>query len=217
MTSIYHFQTTGPHKIQVGYTGDLDGGGTWFGQEYVEVLSRRYPDQPWSHCLEWCSGPAFIGFSLLDHGLCQALTVNDIHAPALSMVQNTVRGLPPSLQHCVNSYHTGDITAIPTSVKFDLVVGNPPHFPSPSTDTNVSRIESDPDWLIHRNFFANIKSYLDPGALILLQENWSGSRPETFAPFVREAGLLITDWWHSEKWFDPQTFTQIYYLEIRIA
>jgi hypothetical protein len=44
----------------------LDGGGSSFGQGYIPFLkSRGMPKQ--QRVFEWCSGPAFIGFSILAH------------------------------------------------------------------------------------------------------------------------------------------------------
>ena len=37
-TDIKRFRTAGPRNLVVYYTAEMDGGGTWFGQEYVNCL-----------------------------------------------------------------------------------------------------------------------------------------------------------------------------------
>jgi hypothetical protein len=67
------FITSGQSKLSVFYHSWMDGGGTWFGQEYVDVIRDRYPGRVFERCYEWCSGPGYIGFNILDHGLCGSL------------------------------------------------------------------------------------------------------------------------------------------------
>jgi hypothetical protein len=37
------FNTNGNNNLTVFYDSWMEGGGTWFGQEYVEIISQRYP------------------------------------------------------------------------------------------------------------------------------------------------------------------------------
>ena len=61
--------------VRVHYKKHLDGGGSWFGQEYIPFLQARgMPKQ--QRVFEWCSGPAFIGFSLAAHGLWRSRAKN---------------------------------------------------------------------------------------------------------------------------------------------
>jgi len=43
---------------------NLDGGGSTFGQDFIPVLRARGMPKV-QRTFEWCSGPGFIGFSLL--------------------------------------------------------------------------------------------------------------------------------------------------------
>ena len=43
----------------------MDGGGTSIGLDFVNLLDQQYTGQKFNRCLEWCSGPGFIGFNLL--------------------------------------------------------------------------------------------------------------------------------------------------------
>lgn len=217
MNNLY-FSTSGQRQYRVYYEPGMDGGGSWFGQEYTEILSSRYPNRVFGNCLEWCAGPAFIGYNILDHGLCQHLTLIEIHS---ATVEQAIKTKMDSYNNCadrVTIYNSGTVADIPNYTQFDLVVGNPPHFPHASVDADVSRIESDPEWLIHRDFFSNIKTRLLENGVILLQENMIGSTAKTFEHYVNQAGLKITEWFVSPKWFkQPEEICQIYYIEITHA
>ena len=208
------FVTSGPNQYRVQHDSWMDGGGTWFGQEYAAIVQQRYPGRVFERCYEWCSGPAFIGFNILDHGLCRSLCVSDIYDTAIDRVRETVEihGLD-----CVSAYATGTVAGLPEHEKFDLVVANPPHFLSCPGDANYQRIAVDQNWAAHQEFFENIGQHLLPGGIILLQENQAGSlnRELDFEPFIDAAGLEITAVIDSPKHYDPAQHTQIYYIEIR--
>lgn len=208
------FITTGPNQYRVQHDSWMDGGGSWFGQEYTDIIRQRYPDRVFERCYEWCSGPAFIGFGILDHGLCKSLCVSDIYAEAIERVEQTA-----SMHQLTNvsAYVTGTVAGLPEHEKFDLVVANPPHFLTCPGDENYQRIAVDTDWHIHQEFFANIGRHLLPGGIILLQENQSGSmnREKDFEPFVAAAGLEITAVIDSPRYYTPDHHTRIYYIEIR--
>lgn len=207
------FLTTGSNKYRVQYDSWMDGGGTWFGQEYVEIVKQRYPAQ-FECCYEWCSGPGYIGFSLLDHGLCRNLCLGDRYDQAIDRAKETadINGLTN-----VSAYTTDTVLGLPDHEKFDLVVANPPHFLSCPGDDNYQRIAVDELWAAHQEFFANIGQHLLPNGIILLQENQAGSlnREKDFEPFITAAGLEITEVFNSPNHYTPDHYTQIYYIEIR--
>lgn len=208
------FITTGKYGFAVQHDSWMDGGGSWFGQEYIDIIKQRYPGRVFERCYEWCAGPAFIGFGILDHGLCRSLCVSDIYAEAIKRVEETVKlhGLDN-----VSAYATGNVKELPEHEKFDLVVANPPHFLTCPGDENYQRIAVDQNWAAHQEFFENIKQHLLPDGVILLQENQAGSlnREQDFAPFIKAAGLEITAVIDSPRYYDPEQHTQIYYIEIR--
>ena len=209
------FITSGQHKLRVFYHSWMDGGGTWFGQEYVDIIRDRYPGRVFERCYEWCSGPAYIGFNILDHGLCGSLCVSDVYQPAIQAVHETMKN---NKLHNVSAYATGTVSQLPKNEKFDLVVANPPHFLSCPGDENYQRIAVDQNWTAHQEFFENIGRHLLPDGIILLQENQSGSmnREQDFAPFIDTAGLQITAVVNSPKYYTPDHHTRIYYIEIRL-
>ena len=75
--------------IKVYYTKELDGGGAGFGQDYIDFVRSNFPRQ--ERIFEWCSGPGFIGFSLLAHGLCNTLCLADINPLAIQACLKTIR------------------------------------------------------------------------------------------------------------------------------
>jgi hypothetical protein len=122
--------------IRIHYKKHLDGGGSGigfgaFGQDYIPFLrSLDMPKQ--SRVFEWCSGPGFIGFSMLAHGLCGTLCLADINDEAVEACQKTIRD--NRLEARVAVYESDNLTNIPREEQWDLVVGNPPFY-----RTNMSR------------------------------------------------------------------------------
>jgi predicted RNA methylase len=169
--------------IAIRYRAELDGGGTEFGQDFISFFKARgMPRQ--GRIFEWCSGPGFIGFSLLGNGLCETLCVADINPEAMASCRNTVRA--NGLDDRVSVHQSDNLKNIPRSEKWDVVVGNPPHF----IDQYVGDLRAhDPDWRIHREFFATIGDFLAPGGV--LQENNRGSTVETFRRMIEQSGLAI--------------------------
>jgi len=215
---IKRFRTRGPRNLVVYYTEEMDGGGMDFGQEYVSVVQQRWPGRVFDCCYEWCSGPGFIGYALLDHGVCQTVCFSDIYDPAVEMARWTSRLPINNCESQVTAYLFRDLALMPQHEQFDLVVANPPHNPTGDLETltrqHNTRIEQDPEWTGHQNFFCNIKPHLTANGVILLQLNAVGSDPETFRPWIESAGLRIVDTFASPGYNLDDKFTKIYYLEI---
>lgn len=171
--------------IRVHYQDHLDGGGRTFGPDYVPFLRERgLPRQ--QRVFEWCAGPGFIGFSLLAAELCDTLCLADVNPQAVRACRRTMA--ENGLADRVAIYRSDNLEGIPATERWDLVVGNPPHFDS------VQKGElrfADEGWRLHREFFASVGKYLKPGGIILLQENNCGSTVETFRAMTEQAGLSI--------------------------
>ena len=171
--------------IEIKYRSELDGGGSEFGQDFLPFLrARGMPKQP--RAFEWCCGPGFIGFSLLGNGFCETLCLADINPDAVASCERTING--NGLGSRASVFQSDNLKDIPRSEKWNLVVSNPPHF--------VDRYEGDlrahdPDWHIHREFFATIGDFLAKGGVIVLQENNQGSTIDSFRPMIRDFGLEI--------------------------
>jgi methylase of polypeptide subunit release factors len=201
--------------VQVYSDSWMDGGGTWFGQEYVDIIQQRYPNRIFDRCYEWCSGPGYIGFNILANKLCHGLTLSDCYESAIvDAVATTVRA--NQLQECVSTYVGSSLSVLPAHEQFDLVVANPPHYLECPGDDNYQRIAVDVDWQAHQDFFAHIGQHLTDDGVILLQENQAGSLngAEDFRPFIEHNNLKITDCFRSTQYYDANGPTQIYYIEI---
>ena len=110
---------------RVHFKKHLDGGGNTFGQDFIPFLEqRRMPRQ--RRVFEWCAGPGFIGFSLLASGLAETLCLADVNPEAVEACRRTIAESGLKERVCV--YQSDNLTDIPTSERWDLVVSNPPHF-----------------------------------------------------------------------------------------
>ena len=171
--------------IQVSYKNHLDGGGRVFGQDFIPLL-QHYGLPRQARVFEWCSGPGFIGFSMLAHGLCETLCLADINPEAVAACRRTTAD--NGLSDRVSVYHSDNLRSIPPDEQWDLVVSNPPHF----IDEYLGSLRAhDPDWRVHRDFFATVAPFLRPGAVIILQENNHGSTVDTFRPMIEKSGLTV--------------------------
>ena len=181
--------------LTVFYENRLIGGGqNWGHREYSKLLGSDLAPKP-RRVFEWCSGPAFIGFSLLARGLCQSLCLADINPEAVEVCKKTIKS--NGLEDRVSVYLSDNLQQIPDSEQWDLVVGNPPHF---DTDEEGLDIRSfDPGWKIHERFYSEAGDHLTEDGLILIAENngtgskrkLRGSSAEILNPFVEAGGLKL--------------------------
>ena len=179
--------------IKIFYDEKLDGGGTTFGQLYVPIIRKLIGKS--KTCFEAFSGPAFIGFSLLANNLCEELVVADINPEAINYVKLTVseNNLSRKVRYYIADVLEGDI---PESERFDLVVGNPPHFNESTISkyclkcSNIEMLKSyDAGWELHKRFYESIHKFLNNGANIILVENSEGSNEKDFIGFIQKGGL----------------------------
>jgi methylase of polypeptide subunit release factors len=171
--------------VRVSYKRHLDGGGSTFGQDFIPLLRARNMPKA-ARTFEWCTGPGFIGFSLLAHGLTDTLCLADVNPEAVAACRRTVAR--NALESRVSVYQSDNLKDIPPSEQWDLVVSNPPHF----IDSGIGHLRyHDPDWSLHRGFFATVANHLKPGGVVVLQENNAGSTPSTFADMIAQAGLKL--------------------------
>lgn len=201
------------NDLDVLYTPDLDGGGTYIGKDFLNVLRYKYPYKKFQRCLDWCSGPGFIGFLLLANDYCRSLCLVDSNVNAINYAQQTIKNTP--YQDLVTTYNISTIKNLPAVEKFDLIVSNPPHFCSEiywqeHVHQNTKQIYLDKNWEIHKDFFTNIKSHLSNDGIIILQESSWGCGVNTFDSFLNDSGLMVKD--HYPE-FTKHSYP-IFYLEI---
>jgi len=185
--TIYKTITFG--SIDVSYRDDLDGGGARFGQDYLSFIPTRIGKI--DHALEWCAGPAFIGFSLLAAGLCAKLTLVDVNPAATAACRETVRN--NGLGDLVRVYTSDCLDALQKGHVFDLVVANPPHCPdgTPHPRGYSQLIYNDVGWRTHRKFYQQVPEYLSGEGRVILQENAGLSSVDDFRVMIEDAGLEL--------------------------
>ncbi len=162
-------------RFEILYQQQLDGDGPSMAKQFVELIKGKYPDRlPFETCYEWCSGPGFIGFALLEANICKNLVLADINSVAVEAAKKTVEH--NNLGDSVRVYHSDNLKSIPASESFDLVVSNPPNFyclnplhPSYAFLVNDLR-PNDPEWKLHREFYKEIPQFLNPDAVLAIEE-----------------------------------------------
>jgi hypothetical protein len=159
-------------------------GGLALGRDFPRVLNElgigRQPS-----LYEFCAGPGYIGYSLLAAGWCETLTLSDIDSGAVATARRTAA--LNRLGDRVSIFESDVLDQIPSDQRWDLVVGNPPHFlPDPDEPNSIQRF--DPDWEVHRRFYASIKEHMNPGGLVVLVENCTGADPDLFERMIHEGG-----------------------------
>jgi Methyltransferase small domain len=125
-------------------------------------------------------------FSLLGFGLCDTLCLADINPDAVRACRRTIDA--NGLKDRVAVYRSNNLDDIPTTERWDPVVGNPPHFDWAQVG---ERRFADSGWNIHRRFFETVGRFLKASGVILIQENNHGSTVETFRQMIEEAGYSI--------------------------
>jgi predicted RNA methylase len=70
----------------------------------INFIQQRFgPDRHLHTVLEWCAGPAFLGFGLLAEGMCDVLCLADVSPKAIRMCEQNDRSEPaarPSARVC---------------------------------------------------------------------------------------------------------------------
>lgn len=176
--------------IRVYYTKELDGGGASFGQDYIDFIREHFPPQ--QRIFEWCSGPGFIGFSLLAHGLCNTLCLADINPLAIEACKKTIR--KNRLEGKVTVYLSDNLKNIPSSERWNLVVANPPHHKCKCVKKiSPEIIYLDKNWALHRQFYKDVGQFLDQDGSLVIQEGTLRSDVESFREMIESNGFSIID------------------------
>jgi methylase of polypeptide subunit release factors len=178
------------NKIKVFYDENINGGGRESIYDFLSVVKLLSNDNVnYKRVMEWCSGPGFPGFGLLSLLELEKLVLVDIHKPVQEYIDMTVKTNNLKCVEFINSYNFNHVP----KQKFDLIIGNPPHFCIDPFNKlyDDSRKYKDENWDIHRNFFENVSDYLEDDGRIILQENCWGSGPEVFRQMIESNGLKI--------------------------
>lgn len=166
---------------------ELHGGGLSFGQDFGRVL-LQFGLKRSGRLFEFCAGPGYIGYSLLASGFCEQLVLADVNPLAVAVAKHTAQY--NEIEHLVTVYLSDVLDGIPAGERWDLVVGNPPHYLQEGADDNDIR-SVDPEWSIHRRFYASVGRFMRPGGHVVMMENARNSSVELFEPMIRAGGGRI--------------------------
>lgn len=202
----YTFQTSGQNCIKFNYSlNEGAGQGPVLSKLLLDVIKQKH-NKTFTHCLDWCSGPGFIGFELLDNQVCEQLTLMDFYAPFITNAKTTIKNYNLNAR----ALTCDRISVLSKTNKFDLIVGNPPWANNYKLKNNeIQVITEDTDWNTHKEFFNNVGQYLADNGIIYLFEGKDFSSPDTFNSFITSGGLNITDVIESTE------YPKIYILEIK--
>ncbi len=164
----------------------LDGGGLRYTYDYLRIMAH-YGLVNSKNIFEFCCGPAYIGYTLLGARYCQRLTLSDINPIAIQAVNKTSQY--NGLSEEVTIIESDCLDSIPESERWDVVVGNPPHYDYPIEDRSYGNmLVSDPGWEIHKNFYSNVGRFMNPGGYVILLEDGKQSAPDTFSSMISSGG-----------------------------
>jgi methylase of polypeptide subunit release factors len=183
------FTTLQYGSIEVCTHEDLDGGGTTFGQDFLPTISKHIGKV--GRVFEFCSGPGYIGFSLLAHGLCDSLCLADINPVATAACQETIER--NQLGDQVSVYLSDCFDSIPATERWDLVVANPPGVSTSQLypQWGEAIIYQDLEWKLRRRFYDGVVRYLNAGAILLFAECTLFSASEDFEAMIAGGGLRV--------------------------
>lgn len=170
--------------IEVFYTKSTDGGGSIYESNVVKVIKKRFGKVN-TFC-EFGSGPGHTGFSLLAKNLCNNLVLIDINPKAIEQCNITIGR--NHLKDLARTYISDVFKSIPSNEKWDLVYSNTPKTNRPENDP----IRYDPDWKVHKEFYSNVKKFLNKRGSVLLLEGGS-TKPEFWRQMIASGGLRFVD------------------------
>ena len=200
-------------NTSVYYHKELDGGGTTFGVNALksEEVQKRIVK---GNILELCSGPGFMGMYLNDIGLADKLYLSDLNIENKECIDTTIEqnGLTN-----VEFIQSSVFEKIPTELKFDTIVSNPPHFATNREDGYRSNHEKlislDEDMRIHKSIFEDGDKYLNPNGRLILVENATGISEEDIRKMVGDKWGIEYVEYSDYGWKGKSTFyTIILYL-----
>jgi methylase of polypeptide subunit release factors len=157
----------------------LDGGGTDYRNYFLKAIAD-FGKSHYNFAYEWCCGHSILGFEALTNGICDTLAISDCHDLAVNTSLDNAKRL--GYEDKVIGYITPKISNIPNTEKWDLVIGNPPNSMNGDnfirhgeengyTEEHILhelRIAVDDNFETHKEFFGNIKNYLNEDADIFI-------------------------------------------------
>lgn len=171
-----------PSGITITDLGHLDCGGMLMYPDFINSIKQYGGKSVYNRGFEWCAGCGTIGFEILGQGISEHMVFSDYYDRAIHNCLETAEYNDISKK--VTGYISATIAGIPSTEKWDLVVGNPPHtwdMDQTAADLknsdvpvfmqdNIMRLIVDHNMETHKEFFANIRSRLSDDADIFISE-----------------------------------------------
>ena len=195
--------------LSVFYEKRFDGGGTTFGFNAVTKSDIINKIQDQGDVLEICSGPGFIGYTLLKYNKANRLVLSDINSEVRDGIETTNRF--NNLK--VEFIQSDCFDSMEDSNKFDTIVSNPPHFkterPNGYRSSEEKLISLDYDMQFHKKFFESAHRYLNPNGKIVLIENCDGVTEEDIRVLSNQHFSVESVDYDSYGWEGKSTFYTI--------
>ena len=195
--------------LSVFYEKRFDGGGTTFGFNAITKSNIIDKIQDQGDVLEICSGPGFIGYTLLKYNKANRLVLSDINSDVRDLIETTNRF--NNLK--VEFIQSDCFDSMEDSNKFDTIVSNPPHFkterPNGYRSSEEKLISLDYDMQFHKKFFELAHRYLKPNGKIVLIENCDGVTEEDIRVLSNQHFSVELVDYDSYGWEGKSTFYTI--------
>ena len=195
--------------LSVFYEKRFDGGGTTFGFNSITKSNIINKIQDQGDVLEICSGPGFIGYTLLKYNKANRLVLSDINSEVRDGIETTNRF--NNLK--VEFIQSDCFDSMEDSNKFDTIVSNPPHFkterPNGYRSSEEKLISLDYDMQFHKKFFESAHRYLNPNGKIVLIENCDGVTEEDIRVLSNQHFSVESVDYDSYGWEGKSTFYTI--------
>ena len=195
--------------LSVFYEKRFDGGGTTFGFNAITKSDIINKIQDQGNVLEICSGPGFIGYTLLKYNKANRLVLSDINAEVRDGIETTNRF--NNLK--VEFIQSDCFDSMEDSNKFDTIVSNPPHFkterPNGYRSNEEKLISLDYDMQFHKKFFESVHKFLNPNGKIVLIENCDGVTEEDIRMLSNQHFSVESVNYDSYGWEGKSTFYTI--------
>jgi len=195
--------------LSVFYEKRFDGGGTTFGFNAVTKSDIINKIQDQGDVLEICSGPGFIGYTLLKYNKANRLVLSDINSEVRDGIETTNRF--NNLK--VEFIQSDCFDSMEDSNKFDTIVSNPPHFkterPNGYRSSEEKLISLDYDMQFHKKFFESAHKFLNPNGKVVLIENCDGVTEEDIRVLSNQHFSVESVDYDSYGWEGKSTFYTI--------
>ena len=155
----------------------LDGGGKLLAPTFERVIANsptvfRTTEQPYyKNLLELGCGPAWVGMWLKEQGLCDNLHLSDINPEVMICVMKSLTNKNME----ATTYISNMFNDMPSDVKFDCIVVNPPNYVDIQKDHPHGYMAddlraADKGWAFHKSLYKSCGRYLAPDGEMFISE-----------------------------------------------